>query len=185
MRRLISRRIFLTLAGIFVSGCASPNAAPPTDEGLTRFPRNERKLAPTIRGVTLGDDVMFSSEVSLQRGRVLLVNIWASWCGPCNEEAPELVGAFTKVGSIADFVGLVEKDNAPSAQAFARVHKISYPNVLDQDASILMDFNGLVPLAAIPSTIVIDARGRIAARVIGSVTQRTIVGLIHDIASEG
>ena len=115
---------------------------------------------------------------------VVVVNLWAMWCAPCRKEAPALEAAARRTAGRATFVGLNTRDldQAP-AQAFVRAFDITYPSVFDPDGRELLKFGTDLPPSAIPSTLVVDAQGRIAARVLGEVTEATLVGLVDDVAA--
>ena len=77
------------------------------------------------------------------------------------------------------------RDNDPAtAQAFVRAFGVEYPNLYDPDGALLLGF-GQVPPKAIPSTLVIDASGRVAARMLGEVTTATLVGVVEDVVAAG
>ena len=115
-------------------------------------------------------------------GRVVVVNVWQSTCGPCRGEADALEAAARSTTKEATFVGLDVVDQRAAAQAFLRTSASSYPHIFDPDARQLLKFNGILPLQAIPSTAVIDKKGRIAARIIGPVSAQTLTQLIDEVA---
>ncbi|MCA0252776.1 MAG: TlpA family protein disulfide reductase [Actinobacteria bacterium] len=157
--------------GGFVSG----------DGSLTVLPVDERPQAPVIEGVTLDDARWTSADVS---GKVIVYNVWGSWCAPCRSEAPALVAASQKLAGQAVFVGLNTRDFDKAApRAFVRAFDVPYVNLFDPDGALLLNFSGELPPNAIPSTIVVDLDGRVAARIIGETTESTLVGLIQDMAA--
>ena len=104
-----------------------------------------------------------------ERGKVVVLNFWASWCGPCKVETPELSKLSTTLSSQnVQFVGLDVKDDKGSAQDFVTQNKIAYPMVFDQPARTALQL-GRVPVQALPSTVVIDKQGRVAAVYEGAV----------------
>ena len=78
---------------------------------------------------------------------------------------------------------LVETAATPQAKAFVREFQVPYPNLSDPSGELVLKFAGQLPLNAIPSTVIVDAEGRIAARVLGEATEATLVGLIEDVAA--
>jgi thiol-disulfide isomerase/thioredoxin len=107
----------------------------------------------------------------------------ASWCAPCRAEAPDLVGAAERTADVAQFVGMNVKEENPAAeQAFLRATGVTYPNLDDTTGQLQLAFADTLPPAAIPSTLVIDADGRVAARVLGPITETTLVDLVTDVA---
>lgn len=144
---------------------------------VTRFPPGHRKTAPVLRGKRLGGGTL---TVRPAAGHVTVVNVWGSWCVPCREEASALEDAHTATKAAGTgFVGVDERDTGPSALAFERAHHITYPSLSDSGGALLLGFRGVVPVQAVPTTIVIDSRGRVAARVIGKVGYLTLLSLIR------
>jgi len=147
---------------------------------VTVLDREQRTPAPPVSGRTL-DGAPFS--LAEQRGATVVLNVWGSWCAPCRDEAPDLVRAAKKLrGEDVQFVGVnVREPGVASAQAFARRFGVPYPSIYDRDGSELLGFRDTLPPDAIPSTLVIDPQGRVAARVLGTVDTTTLVGLVHDV----
>ena len=139
-------------------------------------------MLPRLRGGTLDGDRL---DVSDWRGHVVVINAWGSWCGPCREEAPALrrVSEETKAAGVR-FVGIDTRDNDAAGRAFAREFGITYPSLVDDSGRVMLAFGRTIPVAAVPSTVVVDRRGRIAARVIGAVTYSTLRGLVDDTLAE-
>ena len=113
-----------------------------------------------------------------------MLNVWGSWCGPCRAEAPALQKASDQTKKIAQFVGLNTRDfDQGPPLAFNRSNKITYPSIWDPTGSVLVALSGTLPPKAIPSTLIIDEQGRVAARVVGPVTETTLLDMIGDIAA--
>lgn len=169
-----------------VSACGTPPRASGGfvggDGALTRVPVAERKPAPHITGELLDGGTFDSARLA---GKVIVYNVWGSWCAPCRKEAPALAEASKKAGDKAVFVGINirDLDKAP-AQAFVRAFDIPYDNVFDPDGRLLLAFAADLPASAIPSTLLVDAHGRVAARVLGETTSATLTGLVDDLAKE-
>lgn len=144
-------------AGVgFVAGDGTTGAIPPA----------EREPAPDVEGVTLeGDDLALSDMAG-----PVVVNFWASWCGPCLTEAPALRNVAAAYEGRVSFVGVNVKDELAAARRFEEDLEIPYPSWADQAASIAASFGGIGP-AALPSTIVLDAEHRVAARLFGAVDE--------------
>lgn len=142
-------------------------------------PAGDRKAAPQISGTSLDDEPVALSDFA---GQVVVLNVWGSWCGPCRSEAPELKAAAAELaGDGVQFIGINVKDHGQQdrARAFERRYEIAYPSIYDPDSSTLL---GLEPRAvSIPSTIVVDGDGRVAALVSGEVTRSTLVGVVEDV----
>lgn len=98
---------------------------------------------------------------------------------------PDLVrvAAATKAQGVR-FVGIDTRDTPDAARAFVRAFNVPYPSIIDRDGQVLLNFNGLIPGYAVPSTVVIDPAGKIAARMIGRIGYSTLLGIVHDILAE-
>lgn len=141
----------------------------------------DRRPAPAITGTDLN-----GGKVSLAqyRGKVVVLNFWASWCAPCRAESPTLEALYEKhKKSGTRFLGVNIKDDRTAAQAFARKQKIAYPSVYDQSGEVALGFRDTVPPKAIPSTIVVDAKGRVSGRIIGEATYDGLDKLIDTVAA--
>lgn len=152
-----------------------------SDHQLTMIKPKKRKPAPTISGPSVsGSKTIDTADYS---GKVVVINVWGSWCAPCRKEAPDLQKASKKTADKAQFVGIDSRDSGKAGpRAFLRAFKITYPSIYDPDGSRVVKFSK-VPPSAIPSTLVLDQHGRVAARVLGTVTQSTLVDMIDDVAS--
>lgn len=177
------------VAATALAGCAGGQAAQPRS-GDTRFVAGDgrveffaaaqRHKAPVIEGQTLD-----GGTASLTAGKVHVLNFWASWCAPCRAEAPTLkdIAATTKPKGV-EFLGVNFKDLEASAQAYDRAVKPGYPSIYDQSGKVLLQFQGTVPPAAIPSTLIIDAQGRIAARALGAVKYDDLLSAVTKVTDE-
>jgi cytochrome c biogenesis protein CcmG/thiol:disulfide interchange protein DsbE len=112
-----------------------------------------------------------SLRLSSLRGRVVVLNFWASWCSPCRLEAPDLQAAWEDYRHRGvRFVGVDELDDRFAARGFVREFKITYPSVFDPSGSLADDY-GFIGL---PATFVIDARGTVRYRFQGFVDGETL-----------
>ena len=146
-------------------------------DGSTTFIKiSDRKIAPAITGMTLSGD-----NYTYKKDRVAVVNVWASWCSPCRAEAPTLVAMANKYTDVA-FIGILTRDNPANAEAFERRFNIPYPTVIDD--SILLGFKGSLPANAIPTTVILDKSGLVAARISGVVTVASLSKLIEKVSAE-
>ncbi|HOQ52491.1 MAG TPA: TlpA disulfide reductase family protein [Micropruina sp.] len=183
MRRLVLT--FATVVLLVLAGCTSGASADggfvSGDGTITTVPVAQRVAAPEISGTTLDGRQWSSTSV---QGKVLVYNVWGSWCQPCIKEAPALAKASARTAASAQFVGLNSRDiGKPQAQAFVREFGITYPNLYDPAGELVLQFAGKLPLSAIPSTVIVDTQGRVAARVLGEASEATLVGLIDDVAA--
>lgn len=186
MRRL---PLLLAVLGLVLSGCVGASAAtgcerlPGVRPGLCPIPVGDREPAPVVHAPALGDGDELS--VADLAGRLVVVNFWGSWCGPCRVEQPELNAVAEQLGDEAAFLGVNVADSSADAQAYVREFGVAYPSVFDPAGSYAARFGGIGP-RAIPSTIVIDPEGRVAVRIIGSTTATELVVLAdHVLAGEG
>ncbi|NDF93640.1 MAG: TlpA family protein disulfide reductase [Actinobacteria bacterium] len=137
---------------------------------------DNRKEAPNISGPTLSGG-SFKSEP----GKLLVVNVWASWCSPCRAEAgalQELSLAYPEV----QFLGVLTRDTKVAAQSFVDRFGITYPSLTDD--AILLEFHGQLIPNAIPTTLIIDSKSRVAARISGEVTYTSLKQLIEKVKSD-
>ncbi len=120
------------------------------------------------------------------RGKPVVVNVWASWCPPCRVEQPDLNEAYAELGDQVTFVGLNIRDaSRDNALAYVRSFEVPYSSVYSADGAALLPFAGTLNPKSIPSTVVLDADGRIAASVNGRVpTTRTLVSLVEKVLDE-
>jgi thiol-disulfide isomerase/thioredoxin len=181
MRKVAS----LVVAVLLLAGCGSAsggaNGFVAGDGTLTVLPADQRPAAPVIAGTTLAGEPWRSDATS---GKVLVYNVWGSWCAPCRAEAPVLVAASKRTAEVAVFVGLNTRDLDKAAPlAFLRTFAVPYVNLYDPDGALLLKFSGQLPASAIPSTLLVDPEGRVAARIIGEVTEATLVDVITDLAA--
>lgn len=172
-------------ASVVLAGCGgAPSAAGGFvggDGSLTRVAAADRQRAPRVTGELLGGGSFDSDALA---GTVVVYNVWGSWCAPCRKEAPALEAAALATAGKARFVGINTRDldQAP-ALAFTRAFGVTFPSVFDPDGRELLKFGSQLPPSAIPSTIVVDAEGRVAARVLGETTEATLRGLVEDVAA--
>ncbi len=150
--------------------------------GTTVYQPGARPAAARVTGTTLSGTRF---ELSADRGAVVVLNFWGSWCTPCREEAPAL-GALARhlSGTGVRFVGVDIRDDPASAEAFMRTFRISYPSLNDPGDAIALDFSGTVPPAGIPTTLVIDQSGRVAARIVGTASYDGLRMLISQVSAE-
>lgn len=188
------RALVLLAAGVMaVAGCSDGQVGRSDSAGQTRYvessgvvtivPPDDRQQAPEFSGPLLGRAGEF--DLAQAKGDVVVLNVWASWCPPCRSEAPALQAVSVELADQdIQFVGINVRDNETDARAFEQEFGLTYPSVVDTDSSLLLAFRDTLPPSAIPSTLVIDREGRVAARILDEVTQTSLRDLVADIASE-
>lgn len=164
-RRLL---VLSAAALILLPGCGrDPSALRGSDQvGVTILQPADRVELGEISGRSLGGDPLSLTDY---RGKVVVLNAWASWCEPCKQETPDLVrsaGRFS-ADDVA-FVGINAFDAKEAADTFVEEYAMTYPSLGDPDGKILGSLPG-VPPKAVPSTLILDRDGRLAVRIIGPV----------------
>lgn len=169
----------ITVALLTACGGGSSTAEESFIEGsgaITKIDISDRKAAPALSGMTLtGKTFIFNP------GQVAVVNVWASWCSPCRAEIPTLIELSRQYPEV-QFMGILTRDNPVNAEAFARRLAMPYPTFIDD--SLLIGFKKTLPANAIPSTVLIDKSGNVAARISGEVTLTSLSKLIRKLESE-
>jgi len=142
----------------------------------TYYAPGARPAAPPVSGTTL-TGATFS--LAAQRGRVVVLNFWGSWCAPCRREAPTLAALATyyKAAPVR-FIGDDVQDSPANALAFERTFSIGYPSLNDPGEQVALAFHGAVPPVGIPTTLLIDRTGHVAGRIVGEVSYRGLRALI-------
>jgi len=179
------------LVGLATAGCDSGQIAAdvPQSSGQsfvghsyesTFYQVGQRSEAPTVSGTTVTGQRL---NLDSYRGKTIVLNFWGSWCDPCRAEAPAL-------GTLARqlqpdgvrFVGVDIRDEPDSALAFMQNFNVSYPSLNDPNDEIALEFQSTVPPSAIPTTLIIDRSGRIAARIVGASTYAELKDLVAKVA---
>lgn len=182
-KRLVGVAMPVVLSALLLAGCGGGSSGTQNtgyDRGagiVEQIDAGDRESLEPITGRLL-DGGQYDSRDHI--GEVVVYNVWGSWCGPCRKEAPELrkVWQETRAKGV-QFVGLDVKDNDTAALAFERRYKIGYPSITSKDSSTaLLAFGTRLPPNAVPSTMIVDQEGRLAARIIGPTTATTLRELV-------
>lgn len=149
---------------------------------ITRLAEAERRAPGKVEGETLD-----GKQVSLAdfEGKVVVVNVWWSNCPPCRAEAKDLVEASIELAAMdVEFLGINTRDSSPSAgRAYERRYKVPYSSIFDADGQNLLAFSRTLSPNSIPSTLIIDKQGRVAASILGEVTSKTtLINLVEDVS---
>jgi thiol-disulfide isomerase/thioredoxin len=180
--------ILLIAASIALTGCgAAAGSSSKADAsldvvGLTTYAVNDRHSAPALKGKTFDGAALSLGGVG--QGKVVVLNIWASWCGPCRAESP-MLGATAKAYAARGvvFVGIDEADTTSAGRAFAASAGMTYPSFVDPDGGLLSKLK-MLPQMGIPSTLVLDTHGRIAARVIGPTNAAELTQVLDGLVAQ-
>ncbi|HTY71737.1 MAG TPA: TlpA disulfide reductase family protein [Actinomycetes bacterium] len=189
--RALARAAVVLASAVLAAGCTTTGLGGVAGGGDTKdsLRTGVTEWAPDQRSkpVTLTGEDLDGARVDLAslRGSVVVVNVWGSWCGPCVEEAPALAAAYQQLHPKGvRFVGIDERDSGAAARSFVTNHDQRWPSLADDDGSLLLAFRGTVNPSAIPTTLVIDPRGRVAARALGAVRTDTLTALVDTVLQE-
>ena len=184
MRRRISLALGVAVL-LMLTGCANSDLAEQFRAGtgkgyvagngtITEIPIDDRGAPITFTG-ELDSGATFASDEFA--GSVMVVNFWYAGCAPCRAEAPDLQAVSEQfAGEDVQFVGVNVRDQPATARAFAETYGVTYPSILDaNDAQAMLAFSGVVAPNAVPTTIVLDRQHRVASRILGQISARSIL----------
>jgi thiol-disulfide isomerase/thioredoxin len=187
LRRTISVIAATIAVGLGMAGCSASDDSATGSKGyiagngeIVLIDESDRPQVPQLSGNALGGGKFDNSKYS---GTPMVINVWASWCGPCRAEADDLVRASKRLDDV-QFFGINTRDDPSAAEAFVRAHGVPYPSLFDKDGSQLLKFYGVFNLKALPTTLVVDGDGQIAALVTDAITEATLVDLVSDVTGE-
>ncbi|WP_435299325.1 TlpA family protein disulfide reductase [Timonella sp. A28] len=193
-RRPIRRIGVAAIAAVTVftlTACAqeSGNSTDVVDQGyqsgdgsVRTWPVSERGESVVLTGTDFEGNPVDTSEFD---NEIVVLNTWYAACPPCRAEAPDLLAIATERDSEGvHFVGINRTDEAGAALAFEREFGITWPSIQDTSGQAIATLAGVVPIKAVPTTVVLDKQGRVAARVLGQVEKSTLNTLIDDVLAE-
>lgn len=182
MIRNSRRLILIAVSALVLSSCGNGGASTAQENyisgngAVTFISAGDRQMAPKLSG-----DTLYGTKFDFAGKKIAVVNVWASWCSPCRAEIPALNSLSQKYTDV-QFMGILTRDNLANAEVFARQLAVPYPNFIDD--SLLLGFRNTLPANAIPTTVVIDKQGRVAARISGPVTVGGLSDLIERLRAE-
>lgn len=189
----------LAVAALALTGCSSDPLADQYRSGsgqgyisgdgaYTVIAADDRSEPVTFEGALDSGGSISTDELA---GQVYVVNFWYAGCPPCRVEAADLEALYQEFadeqgGAGVPFIGVNIRDKAPQSLAFAEEFGVTYPSILDvEDGSVRLAFAGQVAPTAVPTTLVVDAEGRVAARISGLVSEpSTLRAMITDALAE-
>lgn len=198
-RRVVGWLTMLLTVLVVLAGCAATGSEQPDSTGgndaaqeagagyqsgdgsWTTWEPSERDEPVDIEGTTFDDDDV---DLAQLRGDVVVLNFWYAACPPCRAEAPDLAALHEEYDDGVTMLGINPRDGAATAQAFERNFEVPYPSLHDEGAQAVAALEGLVPLQAMPTTLVLDAEGRVAGRVLGQIDREVVSGMISDVLAE-
>ena len=182
MIRNLRRLILVAVSALVLSSCGNGGASIAQENyisgngAVTFISAADRTMAPKLSG-----DTLYGTKFDFTGNKIAVVNVWASWCSPCRAEMPALT-ALSEKNVDVQFMGILTRDNLANAEVFARQLAVPYPNFIDD--SLLLGFRNTLPANAIPTTVVLDKQGRVAARISGPVTVGGLSDLIERLRAE-
>ena len=193
MNRTLKAALATLAALALLAGCAGADDGATTADvpgsGYVSGDGSVETWAPAERGepVELAGVSYDEEDIDLAdlHGQVVVVNFWYANCPPCRKEAPDLAALSEQYEPEGvQFLGVNHTDAAGTAQAFERRFGIPYPSLHDRESAGVAAFQGVVPLRAMPTTVVLDTQGRVAARILGLAERSMLETLITETLAE-
>jgi len=195
VKRAILSAAAAVAALTLLAGCTTDPLAEQYSAGTTKNYISGEGTISEIKPADRGDAVTFSGETDSgvevssadYAGKVLVLNFWYAGCPPCRVEAPQLEEVSQSFsGEDVAFLGVNVRDQAAQSLSFAETLGVTYPSVMDaDDGNLLLAFAGTVAPNAVPTTLVIDRQGRVAARFLGAIDgASSLTTIVNDTLAE-
>ncbi|SES40291.1 Peroxiredoxin [Streptomyces sp. yr375] len=179
-------------AALLLSGCTSGGTSGGGGDtnfvmgkdGISTVDQGKRAAAPDLSGKTIDGKQL---DVAAFKGKVVVLNVWGSWCSPCRAEAPGFQKVYQDLKADGvQFVGINTRDTeAANAVAFDKAYGIDYPSLYDPTGKLMLRFKkGTLNPQAIPSTLVIDREGKVAARSLTALSEEKLRTMISPVLAE-
>lgn len=171
--------MFLTLisiAGILLGSCGGyPSGNSPTPSESVPAPPSEQptNLAPDFEALTLSGEKIFLSDL---KGKMVILNFWATWCPPCKEEIPELNSFWEKNKDKVAFLGIEIMEPREEIEQYLRENSILYPIVVDSEQK--ESISNLYHISLVPTTVIIGKNGEIVNVILGSTTASALASYL-------
>lgn len=161
---IVSAAVALALVGLLAYGLVSRSDDTSIDQAVAS---GKRPIAASRELPNLG--ASGTRSIADLRGKVVVVNFWASWCLPCEREAPILDAAQRRLqrSGAGTVLGITFEDATPDSLKFVKKYGVTYPNVRDVGTKLAEQYG----TTKLPETFFVDARGRIAALHRGQIDQ--------------
>jgi thiol-disulfide isomerase/thioredoxin len=153
-------------------------------DGISTAKKGERAAAPDLSGKTVNGQQL---DVASYKGKVVVLNVWGSWCAPCRAEAPGLEKVYESLKAKGvQFVGINTRDTSvQNAVAFEKQMGVTFPSLYDPTGKLMLRFKkGTLNPQAVPSTLVLDREGRIAARSLAALSEDKLRSMIAPVLAE-
>ncbi|WP_106397188.1 TlpA family protein disulfide reductase [Actinocorallia populi] len=178
IRRAVAPALLAAAALMLAAGCSGGGTAAEPGEPIPAGDR--RSPAAAVAGETLEGEPL---DLASYEGKVVVVNFWASWCGPCRAEAPALEATYQENKDEVAFLGVDIKDTRDGAKAFVRKYGSTYPSLFDPEGKITHSFSSVNP-SALPTTLILDREGRVAVQFPGIVHKSRLDPALAKIVAE-
>ncbi|MGV9713286.1 TlpA disulfide reductase family protein [Gordonia sp. NPDC003424] len=155
----------------------------PGGQTVITYPPADRKKVADLSGPDLVTDQTISLSDPRFADKVVVVNVWGRWCGPCRAEADDLEEVYARTKGLGvEFLGINLRDDRQSAQDFVADRKVGYPSIYDFDGATLAALT--TPTAVVPTTVVLDRRHRPAAVFLKALTADELDATVRQVAAE-